>query len=233
MYDADGGLLYVGKAKDLAKRLRQYVDLDKLEYHKILMRRQVALVEWSIAESEQAALVAEQRLIKTMRPKYNIILKDDKTYPYLVLSNDEFPRLYRERRKYSRAPHPARFAFGPFPFIKDLDETIKLVQKICRVRACANTVFASRRRPCILYQTGRCSAPCADMITATEYRKQTAMARNIMRGHVRLVVSTLAKKMAAAAKARDYEAAAKLKCQIESLHNTTKTDKIENKIGKI
>jgi excinuclease ABC subunit C len=225
MFDSAGLPLYVGKAKNLARRLRQYVDPERLEYHKIIMRRQVARVEWRTTASESEALILEQRLIKTEKPKYNIILKDDKTYPYLALSGDKFPRLYRFRDKMlreSRSGKPRESVFGPFPFISDLDETIRLVQRVCRIRTCADSVFGRRSRPCLLYQVGRCSAPCV-AARDDDYGDRVRIAKNILRGRVRSVVSDLARKMKSAAAARDYENAARIKGQIDSLQSTVKT----------
>jgi excinuclease ABC subunit C len=217
MFDAAGNLLYVGKAKNLIKRLRQYIDSEKLEYHKILMRRQVARVEWQVAATEQEALILEQHAIKTEKPKYNIILRDDKMYPFLALSNDKFPRLFRFRQKKITQK---RNVYGPFPFISDLDETIRLTQRVCQIRTCTNNVFNSRKRPCILFQIGRCSAPCC--FPNDGYKDQIKLAKKIMSGHIRQVVSDLAKKMKSAAAAADYEAAAKAKGQIDSLQSTVK-----------
>jgi len=224
MFDADGVLLYVGKAKDLSKRLKQYVDIEKLEYHKILMRRQVARVEWVVTDTEAEALILEQHLIKTEKPKYNIILKDDKMYPMLALSNDPFPRLYKFRGKIERK----KDVFGPFPFISDLHDTIKLVQKICRVRICANSVFNSRKRPCLLHQVGLCTAPCT--APEKEYKNQVALARGILSGRIKSVVTDLSKKMKAASNNRDFEAAARFKKQIEALQSTAKVGKLK-KVG--
>ncbi|MDR1071085.1 MAG: GIY-YIG nuclease family protein [Rickettsiales bacterium] len=229
MFDSKEKLLYVGKAKDLSKRLRQYVDLERLEYHKIIMRRQVARVEWRPTETESDALILEQRSIKTERPKYNIILKDDKMYPFLALSKGRYPRLYKFRDKMMHEARARRNIFGPFPFVSDLNETIKLVQKVAQVRTCADSVFESRRRPCLFYQTGMCSAPCC---LKPDYTPQVRLARSVLRGHIRAVVSDLVKKMRAASAARDYESAAKYRGQIESLQSTTKIARILESEGK-
>ncbi|MDR1826301.1 MAG: GIY-YIG nuclease family protein [Rickettsiales bacterium] len=227
MFDANGSLLYVGKAKDLSKRLRQYADAEKLEYPKVIMRRLVAHVEWITTDTEAAALILEQTLIKKERPKYNVILKDDKSYPFLALSKGEYPRLYRIRRK--RADKKYGREYGPFPFVSDLGDTIKLVQKVCQIRTCADTVMAARKRPCILHQMGRCSAPCC--IKGDGYAKQVKMARSILAGHIRIVASDLAGKMKSAAKDKDFEAAAKFLGQLQSLQSTVKTAMINKAKG--
>jgi excinuclease ABC subunit C len=176
MYDQDGVLLYVGKAKDLIKRLKQYVDISKLEYHKVLMRRLVVRVEWETVPTESDALILEQRLIKTLHPKYNIILKDDKMYPFLALSDDKFPRLYKFRSKIM----PAKNVWGPFPFVSDLKDIMIRVQKSAKIRTCTNNVFNSHKlKPCILFQLGRCSGPCC--MPNPDYKKQIGLAKRIIR----------------------------------------------------
>jgi excinuclease ABC subunit C len=219
MCGAGGLLLYVGKAKDLARRLRQYVDPAKLEYHKIVMRRQVTKVDWQTTRTESEALILEQNAIKSEKPKYNIILKDDKMYPFLALTSERFPRLVKFRDK-RREAMDRKDVFGPFPFVSDLNEAIKLVQRAARVRTCADSVFNARKgRPCLFYQTGLCSAPCC---LKTNYAEQVRTARRVLRGHIGRVVSGLAKKMRAAAAARDYESAEKYRAQIEALQSTAK-----------
>jgi len=222
MYNAAGDLLYVGKAKNLLARLRQYRDAARLEYHKITMMRHVARVDWEETAGEGAALVLEQNLIKTLRPKYNILLKDDKSYPFLALGKGEFPRLYKFRDKIV----PGRDVFGPFPFVQDLNDTIKLIQKITGVRTCADTVFGAHKkkgRPCLFAQTGQCAAPCVDK---GDYRARVKMARNILRGRIRLVVSSLKRKMERLSAKQDFEGAARTLDEIQSLQITTKIDKI-------
>jgi excinuclease ABC subunit C len=215
MFDGAGRLLYVGKAKSLTNRLRQYRDITRLEYNKIIMRRQVVRVSWHVTESEQAALVLEQHLIKTRRPKYNIILKDDKMYPFIGFSKGEFPRLFKFRDKEGRA---GRNSFGPFPFVKDLAEAVKLLQQICRLRTCTDGVFSSRKRPCLLAQIGRCSAPCVN--ADADYGNRVKMAKNILRGHVRSVISDMTKIMTGASSRMDFEGAAKIKNSIDALRHT-------------
>jgi excinuclease ABC subunit C len=229
MFDAMGNLLYVGKAKNLILRLRQYRDAEKLEYHKIIMRRQVARVEWESVPTEAIALILEQRLIKTLDPKYNVILKDDKMYPYLRLTREKFPRLEKFREKIVKA---GRSVYGPFPFVSDLNDTIKLLQRVAGIRTCAPAVFTAHSRsgrPCILGQTGRCAAPCSmsnEQCAMSNYGYCVKVAKNILNGHIRLVVSDLNKKMKAASAARDFETAAKIRGQIESLQSVAKIGKI-------
>ena len=232
MLDSSGVLLYVGKAKDLFKRLRQYVDPERLEYHKVLMRRHVAKVEWVICVSEAEALILEQQIIKAERPKYNIILKDDKMYPFLALSDGDFPRLYKFRGTITST---ATNTFGPFPFISDLADTIKLVQKICQVRTCSDSVMNSRRRPCLLSQLGLCAAPCT-LAGQAGYRPRVKMARGILSGRIKAVVTDLTREMKAASKVMDFETAARICRKIEALQSTCdsakKVAKIDGQRGK-
>ena len=148
MYDMDGNLLYVGKAKNLSNRLRQYLDISKLELHKQVMRTLVSRVEWEIVATESDALLREQELIKTQKPKYNIMLTDGKMYPMLALTNSEYPRLLKFRGKISQR----RDVYGPYPSVSALNETIKTLQKVCNLRTCTDTFMRNRTRPCLLHQ---------------------------------------------------------------------------------
>ena len=236
MYNARGDLLYVGKAKNLLHRLRQYRNPDKLEYHKIVMMRQAAKVEWIETLNESDALVLEERLIKTEHPRYNILLKDDKMYPYLRLTKDKFPRLEKIREKVNsqrstvngtvdRGPSTVDL-FGPFPYVSDMNDSIKLIQKICGVRTCANTVFSSHKKskkPCLFYQTGGCVGCC---VYPENYQSRVVMARKILRGKIRLVVADLKKKMTELANNQDYEGAARVRAEIQSLQTTAKGGKV-------
>ena len=235
MFDSAGNLLYVGKAKNLSARLKQYRDAEKLEYHKIIMRRLVARVEWDVVPTEADALILEQRLIKTLNPKYNVILKDDKMYPYVRITREKFPRLEKFREKIINA---RRGVWGPFPFVSDLNDTIKLLQRASGIRTCAPAVFSSHSkaaRPCMLGQTGRCAAPCSirnSQCAMRDYGDCVKVARNILNRHLRLVVSDLTKKMKSAAALLDYETAGVIRDQIESLQSVAKIGKIRTETKK-
>lgn len=236
MYDSSGHLLYVGKAKDLVKRLKQYVDVQKLEYHKVLMMPQVRKVIWQITASESDALVLEQHLIKTEKPKYNIILKDDKMYPFLGFSDDKFPRVYKFREKGKNAQTSGTSksnVFGPFPFVSDLDATIKLIQKSCKIRTCTNTFFAAHKNnPCILYQMGLCSAPCVQKYDSKEqlsnYKYRVKLAKSILSGKTKRVISDLTKHMKQASNEKNFELASRIKGQIQSLQETAGIGKVSD-----
>ena len=215
MYDDSGTLLYVGKAKNLSNRLNQYVDISKLENHKQVMRSLVTRVEWEITQNESDALILEQKLIKTLKPKYNIMLTDGKMYPMLALTRHEFPRLLKFRGKISQRID----VYGPYPSVHALNETIKTIQRVCQIRTCTDTFMRNRTRPCLLYQIGRCSAPCC--IPQTNYDKNVQLARRILTGDSEPIIHDLTKLMKDFSEAQDYENAAIIRDKITALTNTT------------
>lgn len=214
MYDADGMLLYVGKAKNLANRLRQYVDVSKLELHKQVMRSLVTRVDWEIVPTESDALIREQELIKTLRPKYNIMLTDGKMYPMLALTNSEFPRLLKFRGKISQR----RDVYGPYPSVGALNETIKIIQKVCQIRTCSDTFMRNRARPCLLHQIGRCSAPC--VLAQSDYAARVSLARKILTGDSEPIIADLTKQMQKYSAEMDFESAAVARDKIAELTHT-------------
>lgn len=215
MYDDSGNLLYVGKAKNLQNRLRQYIDVSKLETHKQIMRSLVRRVEWEITQNESDALILEQQLIKTLKPKYNIMLTDGKMYPMLALTKHEFPRLLKFRGKISQK----RDVYGPYPSVYALNDTIKTIQRVCKIRTCNDTFMKNRSRPCLLYQIGRCSAPCC--IPQTDYDKNVQLARRILTGDSEPIISDLTKLMKEFSDKMDFENAAIARDKIAALTNTT------------
>lgn len=215
MYDGDKNLLYVGKAKNLLNRLRQYIDISKLENHKQVMRILVKYVEWEITATEQDALLLEQKLIKTLKPKYNIMLTDGKMYPMLALTKHEFPRLLKFRGKISQK----KDVFGPYPSVHALNDTIKTIQRVCKIRTCNDTFMKNRVRPCLLYQIGRCSAPCC--IQQTDYDKNVQLARRILTGDSEPIIADLTKIMQDFSDKTDFENAAIIRDKIIALTNTS------------
>lgn len=215
MYDADGTLLYVGKAKNIFNRLRQYLDISKLEPHKQVMRTLVTRVEWETTATESDALVREQELIKTQKPKYNIMLTDGKMYPMLALTNSEFPRLLKFRGKISQR----RDVYGPYPSVSALNETIKTIQKVCRIRTCTDTFMRNRARPCLLHQIGRCSAPCT--LPQTDYAARVSLARRILTGDSEPIIADLNAQMKKFAATMDFESAATCRDKIAALTQTS------------
>ena len=215
MYDAEGNLLYVGKAKNLFNRLRQYLDISKLEPHKQVMRTLVTRVDWEITATESDALILEQKLIKTLKPKYNIMLTDGKMYPMLALTKHEFPRLLKFRGKISQK----RDVYGPYPSVYALNETIKTIQKVCKLRTCTDTFMHNRTRPCLLYQIGRCSAPC--VITQKNYSENVQLARKILTGDSEPIIADLTKEMKKYSEKMDFESAAICRDKIVALTHTS------------
>ncbi|MBO7642609.1 MAG: excinuclease ABC subunit UvrC [Alphaproteobacteria bacterium] len=215
MYDADGLLLYVGKAKNLHARLKQYIDISKLELHKQVMRTLVTRVDWEIVPTESDALIREQELIKTQKPKYNIMLTDGKMYPMIALTNSKYPRLMKFRGKISQR----RDVFGPYPSVKSLNETIKTIQKVCEIRTCTDTFMNNRVRPCLLYQIGRCSGPC--VIEQTDYNERVSLARRILTGDSEPILNDLQIQMQKYSNKMDFENAAKCRDKIAALTGTS------------
>ena len=216
MYDSDDTLLYVGKAKNLSNRLKQYLDTSKLEPHKQVMRTLVSRVEWEIVPTESDALIREQELIKTEKPKYNIMLTDGKMYPMLALTAGDFPRLLKFRGKLSQR----RDVYGPYPSVSALNETIKTIQKVCQIRTCTDTQMRNRSRPCLLYQIGRCSAPCCTP-NKQKYAENVRIARKVLTGDSEPIIHDLTKQMQQAAAQMDFESAANLRDKIITLTQTS------------
>ncbi|MDR2413198.1 MAG: excinuclease ABC subunit UvrC [Rickettsiales bacterium] len=240
MYDAAGALLYVGKARNIAARLRQYADISKLEPYKRIMRKFVARIEWELTKNESDALVLEERLIKTQKPKYNIMMTDGKMYPMLALTAGEFPRLLKFRGKISQK----RDTFGPYPSVSALNDAIKMIQKVCKLRTCADTFMKNRARPCLLYQIGRCSAPCmvktqcADgkdnlypLCSVNNYNDQVALARRILSGDSEPIIAELSDKMKKLSDNLDFEAAAEMRDKIAALSGTAARGIKQKNIG--
>ncbi len=216
MYDGTDALLYVGKAKNISARLKQYMDITKLETHKQIMRLHVAKIEWEITESETDALILEQSLIKSEKPKYNIMMTDGKMYPMLALTNDKYPRLLKFRGKISQK----KDIFGPYPSVSALNETIKTLQKVCGLRTCTDTFMKNRTRPCLLHQIKRCSAPC--VLKQAHYNENVSLARKILTGFSAPIIEDLTKKMQQFSDNMDFESAAIMRDKIINLTTTSK-----------
>ena len=215
MYDTDGNLLYVGKAKNLNSRLKQYLDIPKLELHKQVMRTLVTRGDWEITPTESDALIREQELIKTQKPKYNIMLTDGKMYPMIALTNSKYPRLMKFRGKITQR----RDVFGPYPSVSALNESIKVIQKVCGLRTCTDTFMRNRTRPCLLYQIGRCSGPCT--IAQSDYNERVSLARRILTGDSEPIINDLQKQMQKHSANMDFESAAICRDKIAALTGTS------------
>ena len=223
MYDTENNLLYVGKAKNLSNRLHQYLDISKLELHKQVMRSLVARVDWETVPTESDALLREQELIKTQKPKYNIMLTDGKMYPMLALTSGDFPRLLKFRGKISQR----RDVYGPYPSVSALNETIKTIQRVCHIRTCTDTQMRNRTRPCLLHQIGRCSAPCTNP-DKQKYAESVRTARKILTGDSTPIIADLTQQMQNFAKAMDFESAAATRDKIAALTHTSNRGKPKN-----
>ncbi len=214
MTDAKGKMLYVGKAKDLHKRVTSYALARDLSTRIMRMVEQVAQVEITITQSEAEALLVEANFIRRYRPHYNILLKDDKSFPYLHLGSDHpYPRLAKHRGAQTA---PGEY-FGPFASVGALNETMVILQKIFLLRPCADTVFKNRTRPCLQYQIKRCSAPCVGYISEQDYGDAITRARDFLHGKHRDVQDALVAEMNKASAAQDYETAALLRDRIRAL----------------
>ncbi len=226
MYDAKGDILYVGKAKNLKSRVSNYFLKTGHSVKTQSLVKKITNIEIIITSSETEALILEQNLIKELKPPYNILLRDDKSYPYIYLATDKpFPSLSMKRAK---TLGKVGQYFGPFPSSGSVRESLSLLEKLFKVRQCQESFYQNRSRPCLQYQIKRCKAPCVGAVSHEEYAQDVRHVEMFLQGKSPQIIQNLISQMEAAAQALDFEKAAELRDQIEHLRHVQESQSAES-----
>jgi excinuclease ABC subunit C len=232
MFDAKDKILYVGKAKNLKNRLSSYFQqssANALNKKTQALVEKIANIQVTITQTESAALILEQNLIKALKPPYNILLRDDKSYPYIFISDGAYPKISFHRGSRKKKGQ----YFGPYPSAGSVYQSLGFLQKTFRVRQCEDSVFKNRSRPCLQYQINRCTAPCVELISPEDYQQDILHTTLFLKGHSHELMEQLADEMEAASAALDFEKAARLRDQISALRQIQSGHNLEAGSGKL